>query len=505
MQWALHNTGQTLCSQTGTADADVDAPEGWALETGSEAITVAVLDTGIQQDHPDLRAKVVGSVNFTSSPSSTDLKGHGTFVAGIIAASTNNYFLTGSSSSPTKNWLGISGANWNARILNVKVCSDEGKCEDFAIAKGIVYAVNSGAKVINMSFGGFAFSRNWIYPIRYSDEHGVTLVAAAGNYNVNQPFYPCAEWPVLCVAATDNRDQKSSFSNFGAFWVQVAAPGTCIRSTSPQDSYGFGDGTSFAAPFVSGLAALVLARFPEYLVSYPWSGPAYADDNVRSKILSSCDPISGTGTLWWKGRINYAKALKLGSGDRHRQTGGPQEVAQWEEVPKMNVKRLPLTKGGAVLLLVALTSSCKFLGFESGDNNLFMPPFAEFPSNSGLAFDIVFSKPAYSVSDSIEIAFRLTNTSSSTINLRFTPQAEFYVYVLNGSSAVVQYGYWWNIGEGFPSVPAQEVSASIPPGGAFERTGTVRRPLSPGHYRIRGDSYVAPGNGGKYQDLNIQP
>src|SRR6185369_9686758 len=164
--WGLHNTGQLfecvdlgppfgeLCFYIGTPDADIDAPEAWAMSTGSPSVTVAVIDTGIDYTHPDLAANYIGGVDYVNNDlDPMDDHGHGTHVAGTIAAAINN--PTG---DPAKE-EGVVGVAPNARILAYKVCGADGSCSDFTIAQAIAQAIADGAKVINMSLGGPEYSQ----------------------------------------------------------------------------------------------------------------------------------------------------------------------------------------------------------------------------------------------------------------------------------------------------------------------------------------------------------
>jgi thermitase len=284
-QWALENTGQT----GGTPDADIDAPEAWDISKGA-GVVIAILDTGMDLDHPDLRSKIVGSADCTSlfrgcranSPTAADRYGHGTHVAGIAAAVTDN-------------GQGIAGVAPGALLLNVKVLGDDGTGYVSSIAKGLDWAVANGAKVVNMSFAGGpsqteedAVNRAW--------EAGAVLVAAAGNEGTDTPVYPAAYDKCIAVAATDNQDQKASFSNYGA-WVKLAAPGEDIISTYPDNTYAWMSGTSMASPHVAGVAALV------------WANGATDNYAVRFQIESTADHITGTGTSWVYGRVNACKAV----------------------------------------------------------------------------------------------------------------------------------------------------------------------------------------------------
>jgi subtilisin family serine protease len=221
-------------------------PDAWELTTGDPNVVVAVLDTGVAPNHPDLGALVPGW-NFVDLDSDTsDDDGHGTFVAGIVAGQGNNS-------------IGVAGVCWQCRIMPVKVITGTGG-SDSAIASGIVWATDHGADVINMSLAGPGDSITLDNALSYAEEHGVVLVAAAGNDNTDEPYYPAAYPGVISVGAVNAFDHFESFSNYGD-WVEVDAPG-CTWSTVPESIYRpyvfyeYGCGTSFAAPYVSGLAAL---------------------------------------------------------------------------------------------------------------------------------------------------------------------------------------------------------------------------------------------------------
>ncbi|MDQ0287815.1 thermitase [Desulfofundulus luciae] len=290
-QWDMNNTGQT----GGKPDADIDAPEAWDVTASSPSVKIAILDTGIDQDHEDMAGKIVGNVNFTISPTVDDFFGHGTHVAGIAAAVGNNE-------------KGIAGTAYNASLMNVKVLDDTGSGYYSWIAEGIVWAVDNGARVINMSLGGTQPSRLLEQAVNYAWSKGAVLVAAAGNEGSKQPLYPAAYKNCIAVAATDANDQKAAFSSYGK-WVTVAAPGVNIFSTLPNHpsvvgsylgvtGYGALDGTSMATPHVSGVAALVWA-----------SKYGTGNQAVRKRIESTADRIAGTGTYWAYGRVNAYNAV----------------------------------------------------------------------------------------------------------------------------------------------------------------------------------------------------
>src|SRR3990167_7535642 len=289
-QWGMENTGQTIAGQTGTADADIDASSAWDVTLGG-GVKVAVLDTGVDQDHEDLAGKIYLQKNFTTSPSPDDFYGHGTHVAGIIAAVGDN-------------GKGVSGGCPSCIILNGKVLRDDGAGYYSWIANGIAWAADNQAKVINLSLGGSASSRTLQNAVNYAWKKGAVVVAAAGNSGNQSKTYPAAYANAIAVAATDNRDQKASFSEFGK-WVDIAAPGVNVFSTFPNHpykinkspNYDYGSGTSMATPMVSAAAALV------------WSTPyGISNSQVRARVELTADDISGTGSLPASGRVKGSPA-----------------------------------------------------------------------------------------------------------------------------------------------------------------------------------------------------
>ena len=317
-QWALHNTGQLfycipwiegqLCFYVGTPDADIDAPEAWAISTGSAAVKVAVIDTGIDYTHPDLAANYAGGYDFlTPDADPMDDHGHGTHVSGTIAAAMNN--LTGSPAEEE----GAVGIAPQSRVLAYKVCNANGGCTDFAIEQAIARAIADGAKVINMSLGGVEFSQSLDDAVQDAWSAGLVVVAGAGNDGGTGLFYPAAYDNVVSVGASDEDDLRASFSNFGS-WVDIAAPGNvilstfpmvqCSLSTTPGDTgcYAYNSGTSMATPHVAGAAALVWSR-----------GDISTNTQVVDALLNSADG-SGAGSVrpdsWTiHGRLNLYGAM----------------------------------------------------------------------------------------------------------------------------------------------------------------------------------------------------
>lgn len=263
--------------------ATVQALEAWNFTSGNSAIKIAILDSGIDQNHPDLSSKIVAQKNFSGGGLPDDLYGHGTHVAGIAAALTNNR-------------LGVAGLGNKSSLMNGKVLGNAGTGYYSWIASGVTWAADKGAKVINMSLGGTYSDQTLASAIVYAWNKGVVTVAAAGNNGSSTKFYPAAYPNCIAVAATNPADAAASFSNFGIDWVDVAAPGVDILSTLNTGGYGYMSGTSMASPHVAGLAGLV------------WS-TSYGSGNtsVRSRIENTTKKI-GTD-LWGFGRINALSAV----------------------------------------------------------------------------------------------------------------------------------------------------------------------------------------------------
>jgi thermitase len=265
----------------------VGAPEAWNVTTGSSNVIIAILDTGVDLDHPDLANKIISNINFSNSTTTDDVYGHGTHVAGIAAAMTNN-------------GVGVAGLGYSATIMNVKVLGDTGSGAYSWIASGIIWAADNGADVISMSLGGSAASSILEDAINYAWSKGVVVVAAAGNNGNMVPVYPAYYANCIAVAATDASDARPLWSNYGD-WVDVAAPGSGILSTFKDDNYVYMSGTSMATPHVAGLAALVFTTVSDT------NGDGKLDDEVRSRIESTCDDIGVSGI--GHGRINAAQAV----------------------------------------------------------------------------------------------------------------------------------------------------------------------------------------------------
>ena len=261
----------------------VRLPQAWDRIYNASTQIIAIVDTGVDTNHPDLAGKGVTGYNAVNPGSSTgDPDGHGTMVAGIAAANTGNS-------------VGVAGAAWNGRIMPIRVFSGE-NAFDADIAKGITWAVDHGAKIVNLSLGGPGDSPALHSAITYAVNKGAVVVAASGNDGDGTPQYPAAYPEVIAVGATDESGRLTDFSSSG-HWLDLAAPGFNIVSTHPGAlgfHYGIGDGTSFSAPLVSGTAALVRA-------AYPTLTPAEVADRLRQTARDAgprgIDPYYGYGVL----------------------------------------------------------------------------------------------------------------------------------------------------------------------------------------------------------------
>jgi len=288
----------------------IQASPAWDITTGDSNIVIAIVDTGVDLDHPDLAAKIWSNpkeiagngldddgngfiddvrgwdfVNGDNVPQ--DDHSHGTHVAGIAAAETNNS-------------LGIAGLSWGARLMPVKVLNEEGEGTYFDVAQGIKYTADQGAKIVNLSLAGSDYSSVLKDAVDYAHNiMGCLLVGAVGNDN-GPVEYPARFPVVVAVAATNASDERAYFSNYGPE-VDVAAPGVSIWSSLWNDSYGYKHGTSQAAPYMAGLAALI------------WSiNPTLTQDEVKSIIEQAVEDLGkpGRDNYYGHGRIDVNAAVR---------------------------------------------------------------------------------------------------------------------------------------------------------------------------------------------------
>jgi subtilisin family serine protease len=328
--WGLQNTGQTIGGTPGVTGADIDAARAWDVTTGSRANVVAVIDSGVDYNHPDLAANIwsapsaftvsVGgtsitcpagshgfnAINWTCDPQ--DDNGHGTHVSGTIGAVGNN-------------GAGVTGVNWVASIMGLKFLNSTGygytsdaiDAIEFAIQVKATFSSAANVRVLSNSWGSGNSSQPLLDEINRANQNGMLFVAAAGNYgdghqsggwnNDSSPLH--AVYPasynapnIVAVAATDNKDQLASFSNYGPTTVHLGAPGVNVDSTLRGGSYGYMSGTSMATPHVAGAAALIL------------SACTLDTAGLKSTILGTVDAISAlAGKTVTGGRLNVFNAI----------------------------------------------------------------------------------------------------------------------------------------------------------------------------------------------------
>lgn len=299
--WGLNNAN----------DLDIDAPQAWDAYTGSSSAIVAVIDTGVKLDHPDLSSNIyrnpkeiagngidddnngfIDDVNgwdfYDGDNNPTDTHGHGTHVAGTIGAIGNN-------------GVGVTGINWRCKILPLRFLGPDGGFTSDALL-ALQYAVGIGAKVSNNSYGGGGYSQAFADGIIAAQASNHLFVAASGNSSQDtdvNPFYPAAyKLPnVLSVSAMDAAGNRASFSNFGATSVHLFAPGTNILSTTPS-GYGWSSGTSMASPHVAGVATLLYGR-----------NPALTYGRARDALLTSTRALPSLSGLATHGLLNARAAL----------------------------------------------------------------------------------------------------------------------------------------------------------------------------------------------------
>ncbi|MDP5273110.1 S8 family peptidase [Chengkuizengella axinellae] len=272
----------------------INTLQGWDLSKGSQNVTVAVIDTGVDLSHLDLKGQLVEGANFVNEDEQPlDDVGHGTHVAGIISASVDNS-------------EGIAGMSWYNKIMPIKVLDSTGAGSTYAVAQGVIWATDNGAKVINMSLGNYAETQFLHDAIKYAYDKDVVLIAATGNDNTDQPGYPAAYPEVLAVSATDESSNKADFSNYGDY-LDVMAPGVNIASTYPDGQYAALSGTSMASPHVSALAAMIRSLNPSLK-------NVEVLDIIRNTSVDLGD--AGKDNYYGFGMIQVERALQNASGNQ---------------------------------------------------------------------------------------------------------------------------------------------------------------------------------------------
>ncbi|WP_405115955.1 S8 family peptidase [Paenibacillus sp. FSL K6-1217] len=284
----------------------IETTQGWNLSKGSKEVVVAVVDTGVQANHPDLKGQLLTGYNaITSGSTPDDDVGHGTHVCGIIGALTNNE-------------EGVAGISWYNKILPVKALDNSGAGTTYSVAEGIIWAADQGAKVINLSLGNYADSQFLHDAIKYAYDRDVVIVSASGNDNTERPGYPAAYEEVIAVAATNAAGERASFSNYGDY-IDVAAPGESIASTYPDNQYAALSGTSMASPHVAALAGLVRSL-----------NPALTNKEVTALLTSNAVDLGTAGhdKYYGWGQVDIYRTLQAAGGGQVPLQLFPQQVGK---------------------------------------------------------------------------------------------------------------------------------------------------------------------------------
>jgi subtilisin family serine protease len=279
-QWHFNNTGQLIGSVEGLEGADISMPEAWGITKGNPAVIVAVIDGGVQSDHPDIAANMWPGIgyNFVDGDATITPDNHGTHVAGTIAAVSNN----------STGVAGIAGGDGSAPGVQIMTCQIFKNSTSGGVAQAMIYAADNGAAISQNSWGyedPETYSQLHLDAIDYFNanggggvmEGGISIFAA-GNSNSQQAWYPAYYEGAFAVASTNNLDKRSGFSNYGE-WIDLSAPGSLVYSTRISSSYGTMSGTSMACPHVSGVAALILSMAPGQFTA----------EEVESIIKNSAD------------------------------------------------------------------------------------------------------------------------------------------------------------------------------------------------------------------------
>jgi len=277
----------------------IQAPSAWDLSRG-DTITIAILDSGVYGGHPDLSAQMVPGRNVISGNADTaDINGHGTAVAGLASATSNN-------------GIGIASAGWNAQIMPIRITnSSDGYAYWSDVAAGLVWAADNGANVANISYR-VSNSSTVSTAAQYMRNKGGLVVVAAGNENID-PGYTDNPY-MITVAATNSSDTKASFSNYGNF-IDVTAPGDIVLTTNRSGGYSNWRGTSFSSPLTAGVVGLIMS-----------ANPNLSPEQVETILEDSADDlIAGTDfhIYYGHGRINAAKAVQLAIDTSAQDTQAP--------------------------------------------------------------------------------------------------------------------------------------------------------------------------------------
>ena len=384
--WGMNNEGQT----GGTEDKDIDAPEAWDLNTGSKDILVGIIDTGIDRNHEDLKSNMWSNPNeiagngkdddgngyiddiygwdfYNNDNNPHDDDSHGTHCAGTIGGVGNN-------------GKGVAGVCWNISMVGIKFLGNDGGYLSDAI-KSITYATKIGVNLTSNSWGGGGYSSTLKRAIDEANQKGIGFVAAAGNHDGNndaQPSYPASYQSenVISVGASDHRGKKAYFSCYGKTSVDLFAPGVRILSTIPGNKYASYQGTSMAAPHVSGAYALLLSANPTWTVK-----------QVKDALMDSTD---GETLLQEKcvtgGTLNIHKALSIQPPKEGLITVNPTKI-DFGKIAKGESKSLSFTLSNTGTHSVKITNAT----VDSNDFTLSLATPITISSGEEIKGDILFT------------------------------------------------------------------------------------------------------------------
>lgn len=407
--WGMHNTGQT----GGTSDADIDAPEAWEVATGSSEIVVAVIDTGVDYNHPDLNdnmwvntGEIPGNnldddgngyiddiygydfVNNDGDP--LDDHYHGTHCAGTIGAEGDNA-------------VGVVGVCWDVRIMALKFLDSNGSGSTANAIASIEYAMQMGAKVLSNSWGGDGYDQALKDAIDAAGVLGIPFVAAAGNDGTNNdstPHYPSNydSENIISVVSSDHDDARSSFSNYGVVSTDLAAPGSSVLSCRPGGTYQYLNGTSMATPHVAGACALMLSV-----------NPGLTSAEIKQILVDTVDPTL-PGTCASGGRLNLANAVA--------ESGVP-----WISVSPENGRGL--VPGDSMNITVSFDAMDVVVGTHNGEITI--------ASNDPLSPNVEVPIQMYVEPDDLMVSPQGAFEASGVIGGPFSPASVEYALTNNGA------------------------------------------------------------------------
>jgi thermitase len=386
----------------------IQANLAWDIWQPQRTVYIAIIDTGIDSNHPDLTNKmrrhtngaVYGWNTLNNTTNALDDNGHGTHCAGIAAAEINN-------------GVGIAGvAAWNPNVANsrayvqlmpVKVLSSSGSGSLDAVARGITWAADNGAHILSLSLGGAGGSQQLQDAVNYAWNRGCLVVVAAGNGGSSSPQYPAYYTNSIAVAATDSSDRLASFSQYGS-WVDIAAPGVNILATYPNNQYRSLSGTSMACPHVAGAVAVL------------WShNPSLTNAQIRSALETNVDPYqpyNGRTIAPNAGRLNVYRALQAVGG------GGPTQPS----LSSLTLNPTSVVGGNGSTGTVTLTAPAPSGGFvvnlSSNTSVATVPSTVTVPAGATSA-NFTVSTQAVSSATSVTItasAGGISRTATLTVN-----------------------------------------------------------------------------------------